>query len=121
MFRLGLYRDAEKQYKSALNQTPMVETILLLGKVYIRLDQPLTAIETYQKGLENFQQDTSLLIGLARIYEVATFEDKLTNFSRIYFGTRVEIIRIIMIFRESTRWRRQSRATKMCYKRTVLM
>lgn len=31
--RLGLYRDAEKQFISALKQQQLVDTILLLGKV----------------------------------------------------------------------------------------
>lgn len=49
VFRLGMYRDSEKQLKSALRDTEIVDTYLYLGKVYRRLDQPLTAIETYKK------------------------------------------------------------------------
>jgi tetratricopeptide repeat protein 8 len=44
-----MYRDSEKQLKSALRDTEIVDTYLYLGKVYRRLDQPLTAIETYKK------------------------------------------------------------------------
>jgi len=33
LFRLGLYREAEKQFKSALKQQDMVDTILYLAKV----------------------------------------------------------------------------------------
>ena len=48
-FRLGLYRDAEKQLKSALRDEEIVDTYLYLYKVYTKLDQPLTAIEVYLK------------------------------------------------------------------------
>ncbi len=38
-YQLGLFRDAEKQFKSALKQQSMVVLVLELAKVYIRLDQ----------------------------------------------------------------------------------
>ena len=57
----ALRRDAEKQFKSAIKQQPMIGTFLMLGKVlkyvliywlllcfvkvYLRLDQPLAALE----------------------------------------------------------------------------
>ena len=47
--RLGLYRDAEKQLKSALRDEEIVDTYLYLCKVYVKLDQPLTAIEVFLK------------------------------------------------------------------------
>ncbi|EDO48471.1 predicted protein [Nematostella vectensis] len=68
-YRLGMYRDAEKQLKSALRDTDMIDTYLYLCKVYIRLDQPLTAIETFKKGVEKFPGETTLLTGIARIHE----------------------------------------------------
>lgn len=68
-YRLGLYRDAEKQFKSALVQQPMVDTYLYLCKVYVRLDQPLTAVEVFQQGLEKFPGETTLQTGIARVYE----------------------------------------------------
>ncbi|XP_031574824.1 tetratricopeptide repeat protein 8-like isoform X2 [Actinia tenebrosa] len=68
-YRLGMYRDSEKQLKSALRDTETVDTYLYLGKVYRRLDQPLTAIETYKKGLEKFSGETTLMTGIARIHE----------------------------------------------------
>ena len=69
--RLGMYRDAERQFKAALTQQDMVDTVLYLCKVYVRLDQPLTAIDLYKKGLEKFPSETTLLTGIARIYEVS--------------------------------------------------
>lgn len=68
--RLGMYRDAEKQFKSALKHQECVDTYLYLCKVYIRLDQPLTAIEVYKQGLEKFIGESSLLTGIARVHEV---------------------------------------------------
>ena len=57
----AMRRDAEKQFKSAIKQQPMIGTFLMLGKViqyvliywlllcfvkvYLRLDQPLAALE----------------------------------------------------------------------------
>ena len=48
-YRLGMYRDAERQLKSALRDQDVVDTYLYLCKVYRRLDQPLTATEVYKK------------------------------------------------------------------------
>lgn len=65
-----MYRDAERQFKSALAQQPMVDTYLYLCKVYVRLDQPLTAVEVFQQGLEKFPNEITLQTGIARVYEV---------------------------------------------------
>ena len=65
-----MYRDAEKQFKSAIAQQEMVDTYLYLCKVYIRLDQPLSAVEVYKQGLLKFPGESALLTGIARIYEV---------------------------------------------------
>lgn len=67
--RLGLYRDAEKQLKAALRDAEFVDIYLYLCKVYVKLDQPLTAIEVFHKGLEMFPAEATLLTGMARIYE----------------------------------------------------
>uniref|UniRef100_A0A8D0H055 Tetratricopeptide repeat domain 8 n=1 Tax=Sphenodon punctatus TaxID=8508 RepID=A0A8D0H055_SPHPU len=68
-YRLGLYREAEIQFKSALKQQDMVDTILYLAKVYSRLDQPLTALNVFKQGLDRFPGEVSILCGIARIYE----------------------------------------------------
>jgi len=65
-----MYRDAEKQFKSALKQQAMVDTFLYLAKVYVRLDQPLTSVDVYKQGLEKFSSESVLMTGIARIYEV---------------------------------------------------
>ena len=69
--RLGMYRDAERQFKSAIKQQDFVDSYLYLCKVYVRLDQPLTAVDTYKQGLDKFKGEVSLLTGIARIYEVS--------------------------------------------------
>ncbi|XP_059770781.1 tetratricopeptide repeat protein 8 isoform X2 [Balaenoptera ricei] len=68
-YRLGMYREAEKQFKSALKQQEMVDTFLYLAKVYISLDQPVTALNLFKQGLDKFPGEVALLCGIARIYE----------------------------------------------------
>ncbi|XP_069494059.1 tetratricopeptide repeat protein 8 isoform X2 [Ambystoma mexicanum] len=68
-YRLGLYREAEKQFKSALKNQDMIDTFLFLAKVYIRLDQPITALQLFKQGLDRFPGEVNLLCGIARIYE----------------------------------------------------
>ncbi|CAG0881082.1 unnamed protein product [Cyprideis torosa] len=68
-FRMGLLRDAEKQFLSALKQQEMIFPYLFLAQVYVRLDQPLSAIETYDRGLQMFPKEVRLLAGKARILE----------------------------------------------------
>jgi tetratricopeptide repeat protein 8 len=47
-YQLGLLRDAEKQFRSALRAQEMVVTVLELAKVYIKLDQPATALGAWK-------------------------------------------------------------------------
>ena len=72
-YQLGLFRDAEKQLKSALamngENTPLL--LLELSKVQLRLDQPLTAIDLFTSALTNTKlaADTSVLTALARVWD----------------------------------------------------
>jgi tetratricopeptide repeat protein 8 len=68
-YRLGLFRDAEKQFRSSIKQQPMIVTFLHLGLVCVRLDQPLAAVEVYNEGLGKFPKEVRLLTGIARIHE----------------------------------------------------
>uniref|UniRef100_A0AAR2IV62 Tetratricopeptide repeat domain 8 n=1 Tax=Pygocentrus nattereri TaxID=42514 RepID=A0AAR2IV62_PYGNA len=68
-YRLGLYREAEKQFRSALNHQEFVDTYLYLAKVYQRLDQPITALNLFKQGLDHFPGEVTLLTGIARIHE----------------------------------------------------
>ncbi|KAG8013419.1 Tetratricopeptide repeat protein 8 [Nibea albiflora] len=67
--RLGLYREAEKQFRSALNHQEVVDTYLYLAKVYQRMDQPITALNLFKQGLDHFPGEVTLLTGIARIHE----------------------------------------------------
>ena len=70
-YQLGLLREAESQFKSSLKLADNVVTVMELCKVYIRMDQPNTALELLKKELEApaNQGSTMLLLGVARIYE----------------------------------------------------
>ncbi|GAB5356894.1 hypothetical protein AAMO2058_000327600 [Amorphochlora amoebiformis] len=69
-YQLGMYREAEKQFLSCLKMQQMVETYLELAKVYIRLDQPQRALDTYLNASETYGGDVSVLLGIARIYDM---------------------------------------------------
>ena len=47
--RLGMYREAERQFLSAQKTFEVLDLFLYLGKVYSKLDQPLAAVEVYKK------------------------------------------------------------------------
>ncbi len=52
-----VYRDAEKMFKSALKQQEMIDVFLHLARVYVRLDQPMAALEVYRTGLDKFPNE----------------------------------------------------------------
>mmetsp|Transcript_21676 Transcript_21676/g.35870 ORF Transcript_21676/g.35870 Transcript_21676/m.35870 type:complete len:504 (-) Transcript_21676:149-1660(-) len=86
-YMLGLYRDAEKQFKSSLKNQDMITTTLQLAKVSLRLDQPNAALDTYQKASEKHPGDTHLILGIARVYDLlndmnrsVTFYKKVLHF-----------------------------------------
>ena len=83
-YLLGLLRDAQKFHLSGLVTQSMVETYLHLGKIFFRLDQPAKALETYAKGLERHPNDTSLLVGLARVHDaLGQTEDAVTTYKAV--------------------------------------
>ncbi|NXL84802.1 TTC8 protein, partial [Alectura lathami] len=66
----GIYRGSwEQKPFVTLKQQDMVDTILYLAKVYMRLDQPVTALNLFKQGLERFPGEVTLTCGIARIYE----------------------------------------------------
>ena len=77
-----MLRDSEKYYVQSLEIQPMIDTYLYLGKVYLRLDQPLTAIRKLQEGLEKFPSEPMLFQAIARIYEGLNDLIKSTEFYR---------------------------------------
>jgi tetratricopeptide repeat protein 8 len=74
-FSLGLLRDAERQWKSALAKQPMVPTFLQLGKVFVRLDQPANALSIYERGLHTFPGDPQCTLASARLQEAMNEHD----------------------------------------------
>ena len=44
-----MYRDAEGQFKSALKHFQAIDIYLYLGKVYVKLDQPLSALDHFKR------------------------------------------------------------------------
>lgn len=64
--RLGLTRDAEQQFKSALKQTPSVDAYLRLASLYTKLDQPLNILELCTAGLQLFPNEVMLTTEIAR-------------------------------------------------------
>jgi tetratricopeptide repeat protein 8 len=69
-YQLGLLRDAEKQFRSSLKHQDNIAVMLELGKVYQKLDQPLSALELFEKAVERNPRDHHLLINQARIYDL---------------------------------------------------
>lgn len=92
-YQLGLLREAEKNLKAALFEAPVnavvgrgvaggakssvgpgqrfvnynTSTIMELGKVYLKMDQPLTALELYESALESNPIDHHIVICSARL------------------------------------------------------
>ncbi|CAB3366041.1 Hypothetical predicted protein [Cloeon dipterum] len=80
--RIGLLRDAEQQLRSSLRDTPSIIALLMLARVYTRMDQPLTAIQVCQSGMEYFPKETALRVEIARLYEGLGDLCKSVNFYR---------------------------------------
>eukprot|EP01083_Nonionella_stella_P197502 726073_1 len=94
-YKLGMLRDAEKQFQSSLKQQEMIETYLMLAKVYIRLDQPKSALDTYLRGYECFPGEVSLILGRARIFDMLNDVDgaiKAYNVALDFDASNVEAI-----------------------------
>ena len=79
-YQLGLLRDAEKQFKSSLKHREHIATVLELGKVYHRLDQPLTALDLFDKSAQRNPMDHHLLLGMARLYDQLNDTDKAVTY-----------------------------------------
>lgn len=92
-YKLGLLREAERQLNSSIKDQvdwpfvsvlltfqDMLTTYLWLAKVYMRMDQPKTALETYSKALDKFNNELSLIIGIARLYESLYEPEKAATF-----------------------------------------
>ena len=69
-FQLGLLRDAEKALYASLELHNCVDTYLELAKVAVRQDQPVRAVEIYNKALVRHPNELILQISLGRIYDL---------------------------------------------------
>merc|ERR1719426_739010 len=56
-FQMGMYRDAEKQFKSAIKEEDSVGVQLELAKCLTRLDQPNAALDVFSAASEKFSGD----------------------------------------------------------------
>lgn len=63
---LGLLREGEAQFRSALQNGPNIEIFLRLSRLFIRLDQPLSSLDICQQALSWFPHEVTLLIEMAR-------------------------------------------------------
>ena len=63
---LGLIRDAEQQFRSALKQVPTVDAFLRLSSIYTKLDQPLNVLEVCTAALQFFPNEVTLQTEIAR-------------------------------------------------------
>jgi tetratricopeptide repeat protein 8 len=68
-YQLGMYREAEQQFKSANKMQDMVITTLELCKVFLRFDQPKAALDVYGKGARKHEGEVSLMLGMARVLD----------------------------------------------------
>uniref|UniRef100_A0AC35FMZ3 Tetratricopeptide repeat protein 8 n=1 Tax=Panagrolaimus sp. PS1159 TaxID=55785 RepID=A0AC35FMZ3_9BILA len=83
-YRLGMLREAEKQFISSLKNLKMVETYAYLSKIYARLDQPLTALDYLKSGLTEYQNDVTLLTFTARIHEqLGDLENSVESYKKV--------------------------------------
>ena len=68
--KLGLLRDAERQYRSSLKTQPIIDTYLELCNVYIRLDLPNTALDLLSEACDLFSVEPRLVLGMARLHDM---------------------------------------------------
>ncbi|RNF09364.1 hypothetical protein TraAM80_02238 [Trypanosoma rangeli] len=68
-YRLGLLREAERQFKAALAIQENVADVMRLAKVFIKMDQPLTAMEVLSDASEKNCMDHQILLHMARLYD----------------------------------------------------
>jgi tetratricopeptide repeat protein 8 len=82
--KLGLLRDAERQYKSSLKDQPIIDTYLELAIVYVRLDLPNTALDILHQGMEKFSLEPRLLVAVARIHEsLNNMDESVSHYKRV--------------------------------------
>ena len=71
-YLLGLLRDAERELEESLKLEKHLETVMDLGKVYLRLDQPQKALAVYDDALEALPANGDLLLAMARVKDAVS-------------------------------------------------
>ncbi|RHW68145.1 TPR repeat [Trypanosoma brucei equiperdum] len=97
-YRLGQLREAEQQFKSALALQENVMDVLRLAKVFVRMDQPLKALEVLSGASSKNVTDHHLRIAMARLYEELQDKEKSCDMYRRVLqldSTNVEAIACI--------------------------
>lgn len=80
-YKLGLLREAEEHLKSCIGDPGTnVDPFLWLGKVYLKMDQPLSSIEIYKAGVDKFPEE--LTVALARVKEALNQMDEAVKLYR---------------------------------------
>lgn len=67
---LGKPREAEQPLRRSLMQCPHPDTALLLARVFVKVDQPLAALEVIDGALGQMPNDVGLLTQQSRIFEL---------------------------------------------------
>lgn len=94
-YQLGLLRDSERQFASSLKNQEMITSVQELCKIYLRMDQPNSALEQYTAALQAHPGDVNLLLGVAHVYDALNDTDKAMQFYKsvlFYDSSNVEAI-----------------------------
>lgn len=79
-YKLGLFREAERQFRSSIKTQPIVNTYLELCNVYLRLDLPNTGLDVLTDGAEKFPLEPRILLGIARIHDLLNDSERAISF-----------------------------------------
>ncbi|XP_058452058.1 tetratricopeptide repeat protein 8 [Malaya genurostris] len=66
----GSPREAEQYLRTALAELYHPDTVLLLARIYIKIDQPTAALEICKSSLEKLPNDITILTQQARVLEL---------------------------------------------------
>lgn len=69
-YRLGLLYEARDALERSLAAQSMVETSLQLAKVFLKLDQPASALRVLRTSAEEHPQEERLHLGVARVHDL---------------------------------------------------
>jgi tetratricopeptide repeat protein 8 len=120
-YQLGLFRDAEKQFKSSIKHQENISVLLELGKVYQKLDQPLSALELFEKAFERNPRDHHLLINTARIYDLLNDSTKAVTFYKKVLTLDGSSVEAIACIAASTFYEDQPEIALRMYRRLLQM